>query len=582
MKRSDKFEPLRLLIDAVLDQEASEEEKQKLKFLLENDSDAQAFYFDYIELHTRLKDSADSSVEFVYRRMTEEELIVRPANTASVNIDHGARVALEKQSHRESPHIINQAAQTKPHKIKLFAAVFSVLSIVALFFLWQSKNVKPEPFTAMIFSGVLSPVEFGQILDNRLTAGEYIVTQQASIGLRTGETLNFVEGSYLRLVSNNNLDLMEGALTIIPVPNNSITVNSTNFTAYSNGGELSIDLRHEHPIIKTGDETLLTPHQWRPMHYWSFDGSSDRAIDSAGNADGVVYPGASRTAGLLGAGAFAFDNSMNTRLNLGNGGGSALGTGSFSATDGVTVEALIQPKYSGKLSESDHIFRKGQADGQFRILLSLQNDRGKNYLRPEGDYAESISFGLFLLGQGYHELKLPLDGLEGRPTLEELKSGEPVHVVATYHAASGLKAIYLNGQRLASYQYPPGSKMLSGGPGEANIGNSPSYPRKKPFGHDYNANHSGSVDIPLKPSKGVIDKYGASFNGVIDEVAFYNFALTDMLVQKHFKNIPNGKNYFGLIPSSDPLPSDIKLQLPANQQVSVELTTGQPISKENK
>ena len=79
-------------------------------------------------------------------------------------------------------------------------------------------------------------------------------------------------------------------------------------------------------------------------------------------------------------------------------------------------------------------------------------------LRPAGDYKESLSFRLYIVGQGNHELKLPLDGKSGRPTL---KGGKPHNIAETYNVKTGLEAIFIDGEMLVTYQYPAGSKVLS-------------------------------------------------------------------------------------------------------------------------
>ena len=222
--------------------------------------------------------------------------------------------------------------------------------------------------------------------------------------------------------------------------------------------------------------------------------------------------------------------------------------------DGVTIEALIRPNYSGQPGEIDQIFRKGWHDNveidskELRMLLNFQNEQGDVQYRPEGDFKESLSFGLYIVGQGYHELKLPLDGQSGRPTLSDLKAGNIHHIVATYNVATGLKAIYIDGVKHAYYQYPAGSRVLSGGVGRAAIGNTPaSFRRSK-----------------------------EAFSGEIDEVAFYDFSLPPFILQDHFKNTQHGLNYFGLPPSTKTLPSNIKIALPADVSVELDPFTGLP------
>ncbi|CAI3970631.1 hypothetical protein EZ55_04220 (plasmid) [Alteromonas macleodii] len=106
--------------------------------------------------------------------------------------------------------------------------------------------------------------------------------------------------------------------------------------------------------------------------------------------------------------------------------------GSLLRTESITALAAA--------SGIDEIFRKDQSDKENRILLSFQNDRGKSILRPAGDYKESLSFRLYIVGQGNHELKLPLDGKSGRPTL---KGGKPHNIAETYNVKTGLEAIFI-------------------------------------------------------------------------------------------------------------------------------------------
>ncbi len=124
--------------------------------------------------------------------------------------------------------------------------------------------------------------------------------------------------------------------------------------------------------------------------------------------------------------------------------------GSLLRTESITALAAA--------SGIDEIFRKDQSDKENRILLSFQNDRGKSILRPAGDYKESLSFRLYIVGQDNHELKLPLDGKSGRPTL---KGGKPHNIAETYNVKTGLEAIFIDGEMLVTYQYPAGSKVLS-------------------------------------------------------------------------------------------------------------------------
>lgn len=165
----------------------------------------------------------------------------------------------------------------------------------------------------------------------------------------------------------------------------------------------------------------------------------------------------------------------------------------------------------------DEIFRK--EDGNHRMLLSFQNDGGSNnFAVPEVSPGPCLSFGLHLEQRGYSELDMPLDGNEGRPSLPEMTDGRPHHIVATYDSLTGQKAIYIDGCLRFSHDFPVGTAILNGGPAPAEIGN---------FSN-------------LEP-----------FTGTIDEVAFYDFALSPDEISVHHDRAMRGERYFE--PQSGPL-----------------------------
>lgn len=592
MKSSDRYEDIREIADAVCDGDVSKEQVEQLELSLTGDPEAQRFYSDYISMHINLSTKVDDNQEFVYRRISEE-FIVRPKGASPESVPQRTleeNVAIADQRTGEvfesnatvlTPQPTTSASNNKPfvdklkidhnqsqhdsknnklsdrnsssrHKVFLFALLFIGLLIYAI---WQSLKQVPLGHIANIMQGQLSIVEIGNIDNKVVFAGQYRVEQDVELQLVSGDILKLSSGSNFKLFNANEIELNIGSITLSSVANNNIVFHSKSFSLYSNGDDLTLDLTADSAQVtsaqvRTGKNTVLLPKRWRPEHYWSFEGASDRAVDSAGSAHGITDSGVSHVKGLLGAGAYSFDNSENARIDVGSGGGTAPATGSFAVVDGVTIEALIRPNFSSKRGEIDEIFRKDQSDREYRMLLSFQNDRGKSFLRPDKKYAESLSFGLYLVGQGYHELKLPLDGINGRPTLEQLKTGRTHHVAATYNVKTGLKAIYIDGVMHASYQYPAGSKMLSGGSGKASIGNTPNRSRWE-----------------LE-----------AFEGVIDEVAFYDFALPEMMINQHGKNIKSGVNYYGLRPSEMPLPEKLKMSLPANQLLNLDTLSGLPVS----
>lgn len=263
-----------------------------------------------------------------------------------------------------------------------------------------------------------------------------------------------------------------------------------------------------------------------PRFFWNFDQPKESPLtDSIVDRPVRAGKNAKRISGLVGEGAIRFNNRPDASLLLGNGGGTDVGTGDYSVSTGITLEALVLSEWQTTDApqkktpfDYDEIFRK--EDGSYRILLSFQNDDKAGITQiPSVEKGPCLSFGLFLSGIGYNEMDLPLDGKAGRPTLKELRDGKPHHIVATYNSWTGIKAIYIDGVLRMSHQYPIGTMIISGGPTPAVIGNLISGQGKSLIGRE-------------------------PFNGVIDEVAFYDFALDATTIATHFANVQAGTDYF--------------------------------------
>jgi hypothetical protein len=248
-----------------------------------------------------------------------------------------------------------------------------------------------------------------------------------------------------------------------------------------------------------------------PLYYWNFDavGRTPGGAVGAGETRLSLGRAVRRVAGLVGGGALAFDNTMDSFVRVEGGTGEEVGTGGMACTSGISIEAMFVSRWAGGFRDYDEIFRK--EDGIYRILLSFQNDDW-DYDVPPVAAGPCLSFGLHLEQHGYSELDLPLDGREGRPRVADLTDGKPHHVVATYDSFTGRKAIYIDGQPRFEHTFPVGSLVLSGGPAPAEVGNTR---RHEPF------------------------------HGILDEVAFYDFALTSDEVAAHFRSASSGRTYFG-------------------------------------
>ncbi|ADB16950.1 autotransporter-associated beta strand repeat protein [Pirellula staleyi DSM 6068] len=251
------------------------------------------------------------------------------------------------------------------------------------------------------------------------------------------------------------------------------------------------------------DRRVMATYPVSLAHYWSFDEATSGTapvVNKISAANTGTFTGtAAHGTGLIGAGS--------ARLNNVAGDGVNVGAANFSFTTGISVEAVIQSNWNGAFGDYDEIFRK--EDGGNRILLSFQNDINNPGAVPPVAPGPVLSFGLNV-GGVYTELDMPLDGVAGRPTLGELTDSTPDHIVASYDAASGVKAIYVNGT--LRYSTVLAGNITSGGGAPGTIGN------------------HGTANEP--------------FTNKIDEVAIYSAALTGGEVAAHYANVQQGRNYF--------------------------------------
>ena len=302
-------------------------------------------------------------------------------------------------------------------------------------------------------------------------------------------------------------------------PDANFSVTTSNLRIVDKGTAFTVErIDDEHVAVTVLDGEVEVQSRVRlPVCYWPFDEAGPGAAttqvgDVVGGLAAMLGSGATPIAGLVGAGALRFDNTPAAVAKIVGGTGEEVGTGRLAMTEGITVEAVIASAWSGRYKDYDEIYRK--EDGNSRVLLSFQND-GLNHgghSHPKVPAGRCLSFGIHLAGRGYRELDMPLDGIDGRPTLAEITDGKPHHVVATYDSFTGRKAIFIDGVKRFEHVYPVGTMILSGGPVAAAIGN-----------------YDG----------------GEPFTGTIDELALYDFGLTAEEVAEHWRRVTEGENYFG-------------------------------------
>jgi hypothetical protein len=357
----------------------------------------------------------------------------------------------------------------------------------------------------------------------------------------SGADVNISEAAIFGVTTADAGTLYDGAVRArLTTPDANFSVTTSNLRIVDKGTAFSVErIDDDHVRVTVLDGEVEVQSRTRlPVCYWPFDDidSSEerpRATDIVGGLSAVLDVGATPCRGIVGAGAVRFDGVPSATARIKGGTGERVGTGGLSTAEGITLEAMIMSHWSGGFRDYDEIYRK--EDGTCRVLLALQNDRIA-YDEPDVPAGPCLSFGLHLAGRGYAELDMPLDGKDGRPSLAEFTDGRPHHVVAAYDSFSGRKTIFIDGVRRFEHVYPVGTLILSGGPAVAEIGNT---------------------------------KGREPFNGVIDEFAFYDFAVTDAEVADHHRRASSGGNYFG---------SDVPVAGSARWQPVTRLIEGQAVT----
>ena len=353
-----------------------------------------------------------------------------------------------------------------------------------------------------------------------LTPATLRPVKETALRSTSGADVSVAKKAVFGMAATDSGSLYEGRVQArLTEPDASFSVTTSNLRIVDKGTAFTVERIDDDAVAVTvlDGEVEVQSRVRLPVCYWPFDDAEPAApatqvLDVVGGLPATLGSGAASVAGLVGTGAVRFDNTPAAVAQIVGGTGDKVGTGLLAASEGITIEVVIASGWSGGFRDYDEIYRK--EDGNSRVLLSFQND-GLNYYgysEPEVPEGPCLSFGLHLAGRGYRELDMPLDGIDGRPTLAELTDGRPHHLVATFDSFTGRKAIFIDGRLRFAHDYPVGTMILSGGPVAATIGN-----------------HGGSEP----------------FTGTIDELALYDFALTPTEVAEHWQRVTAGENYFG-------------------------------------
>lgn len=485
---------------------------------------------DFARLEAILTASPDARRRYIQTMELHAELAYSDGALANVN---GQEVHEDATLTLAAPQATETTDQPVKHRLHWVAkaAMIALLPAAALGLAWNAGWFQGHNERGIATLSASTDAKFHPVDDRliKLEAGQVIELKQGSadVAFASGSQMSLSGNTSVRIDSPNSATLITGSLSaFVPPQAVGFTVQAAGFRVVDLGTRFSIQTTGKsggYVHVQEGAVDVI-PDLRLPRVFLTFDGNS-RLTDPISNIRANLQGQVTSTVGIVGDGAMTFRNDDQSRLNLGNGGGSGYGTGMFAVSQGITLEVLIIPRWSGrgwstrtaanpdgKPYDYDQIFRK--EDDDRRIVLSFQDDSGaEQRIIPIVDPGPCLTFGIHIEGIGYNEMDMPLDGQAGRPTLAQLQDGKPHHIVATYDATTGLKAIYIDGTLRFRHRFKPGSAIVSGGSSDAAIGNAP-------FS-------------------------GEGFDGVIDEFAFYDVALTPAEVMGHWKNVQAGRSYFG-------------------------------------
>ncbi|MEX0791920.1 MAG: LamG-like jellyroll fold domain-containing protein [Pirellulaceae bacterium] len=565
--QDDEREELFALADEILQGTADLPQQARLMFLLHQSAEFRRAYLHYMMLHAELS-------------LTDEALATQSHPTdenSPLNLDSANFTAIPSAS----PSGV-QPSQSAAWIAPFIGTIAAILILTVGIVLWKS----PRPVALPPPPRGLAPERIGEIADGHVNSyydhrempiafvatlrdeAEGSSQSPVSSGIRLGATTVRQESGKTRWAFDSGADvhilgptmfgleskatgvLFSGTVNArLPNPESKFSVQTPSVRVVDLGTEFRVRLtdRGDTEVRVIEGEVEVQTMIRLPRYYWNFDAPNDSRDLVVGER---LHLGKSvnHVPGLIGEGALEFDNTREAYVEVEGGLGDEVGSGGFAVTHGVTIEAIIVSRWNGKWKDYDEIFRK--EDGDYRMLLSFQHD-DFDYAIPPVSPAPCLSFGLHLEGLGYSELDMPLDGKEGRPTRKELTDGQPHHIVATYDCFTGHKALYIDGRLCFEHTFPKGTLILSGGPVPARIGNT-HMPNHEPF------------------------------HGIIDELAFYDFALSSDEIATHHARVSQGESYFD-IPAEQLQAARWKRMLVVTEGESklFSVLTGLPISDES-
>lgn len=294
--RTEEYDEICQIADAICDGDASETQKKRLQVLIQNDDKAQQFYLEYMDMHASLL-ADDQDLEMTIRRFQYEEISIGKKGSTPPPIN-------------PLPPTGDTLCIEDPRKRNVWPYILGIILIIALcvmYYLSQSSKA------LLIFQKVENVKDSKGMLIQEGDSGFVEVYQiEGNCQVKTvhGDIITIQGPGTLSLKTPRHF-ILDGK--IIDVVNG---LESQDLIIGSSGLELASQ-KSVYSLLKKGETFELSVSKGKvksysklglPKHYLPMNDVTDRTSDVFGSAHASSAGTCEKTDGLIGSGAVRFNN----------------------------------------------------------------------------------------------------------------------------------------------------------------------------------------------------------------------------------------------------------------------------------
>ena len=282
--RSDEFETIREIADAICDGNPQDEQLVELAVLLENNPAGQRFYLEYMDMNGRLLMQADES------------------KSLSINsfVPHEER--------REEKIIDAEVLPPSKNYTKVWLLLITLILLTSALIIWLVSQQKPDDnFATVVYAEGVTDSSGKRLAAEAIigskeysikTGLEFITNNGSHITIKNGkiqfkkENELHLDGSYLSIKTQEPF--------LLHFPPFHLSSDKAVYKVIKNENSYDIEV--------VEGELVIEPNVWQPIHYWPLDEITDSTSDMGLGSDGIVIGEVTPEKGIIGKGAARFTN----------------------------------------------------------------------------------------------------------------------------------------------------------------------------------------------------------------------------------------------------------------------------------